>query len=481
MNIQQKTLSCLIAAIIMLSFSSITFAASTAVPVYVAVGKGTILTLKEPSKRVSISSPDIAELNLLAPTELLINGKKVGNTTLIVWNAQGKTTFFDIMVTADISQLQGQLKEAAPTDDIRADMAGDTIVLSGHAKNQQTIDKAVKLAQAYAVASEITTTTSYEGGVAKETSVSSGKVINHITIDEAQQVMLEVKVAQVDKSKLKELGVSILAKGNTAEGFSNLILAPVSEGATSSTGGTVTSFGGGKGISGVGPGLGSLDPLDPFQLGVSYFPGGIGVVLKALAQNGYGRVLAEPNLLVRSGEMGKFHVGTRVPVQTVTGTGGDATVGITYEDVGIRLNFRPEVLETGVIRIKIDPAEVSAIVRFLTFQGIVAPEISTRTVNTSVDLKEGESLILAGLLTDDMKKNIQKIPVLGDIPILGALFRSTRDEMAETELAFFITPRLVTPMPPGQKPSLPTDKALTPEQERLFDWIPLPGSGDGAK
>lgn len=469
------------AVIMILSFASLTVAAGTAVPVYVAVGKGTILTLKEPSKRVSISSPDIAELNLLAPTELLINGKKVGNTTLIVWNSQGKTTFFDVMVTADISQLQAQLKEMAPNDDITADMAGDTIVLSGHAKNQQTIDKAVKLAQAYAVASDIRTTTSYVGGVAKETSESSGKVINQIIIDEAQQVMLEVKVAQVDKSKLKELGVSILAKGNTAEGFSNLILAPTSEGVTSSSGGSVTSFGGGKGIAGTGPGLGSFDPLDPFQLGVSYFPGGVGVVLKALAQNGYGRVLAEPNLLVRSGEKGKFHVGQRVPIQTVTGSGGAASVGITYEDVGIRLNFSPEVLETGVIRLKIDPAEVSAITRFLTFQGVVAPEIATRTVNTSVDLKEGESLVLAGLLTDDMKKNIQKIPLLGDIPIFGALFRSTRDEMAETELAFFITPRLVKPMPAGQKPALPTDKALTPEQERLFDWIPLPGSGGGAK
>ncbi|NJD57225.1 MAG: pilus assembly protein CpaC [Nitrospirae bacterium] len=481
MNMQRKTVFCLIAAVILMGLASVVFAGQAAIPVSVSVGKGTILTLKEPSKRVSIASPDIAELNLLTPTELLINGKKIGNTSLIIWNAQGKTTFFDIMVTPDLGQLREQLKEIAPNDDIRADMAGDTIILSGHAKNQQIVDKAVKLAQAYAVASDIKTTTSYVNGVAKETSESSGKVINQIIIDEAQQVMLEVKVAQVNKSKLKELGISFLAKGNTAEGFSNLILAPTSEGVSSSTGGTVTTFGGGKGIGGVGPGLGSFDPLDPFQLGVSYFPGGIGVVLKALAEKGYGRVLAEPNLLVRSGEMGKFHVGTRVPIQTVTGTGGNATVGITYEDVGIRLNFKPEVLETGAIRLKIDPAEVSNIARFLTFQGIVAPEIDTRTVNTSVDLREGESLILAGLLSDEMRKNIQKIPVLGDIPIFGALFRSSRDEIAETELAFFITPRLVKPMPAGQKPALPTDKTLTPAEEKEFNWIPLPGSSEGAK
>ena len=477
MNIKQKTVSNLIAAIMIFIFAPLSYAAQAAVPIYVAVSKGSILTIKEPSKRVSISNPDIAELNLISPTELLINGKKVGNTSLIVWDAQGKTTFFDVMVTGDINQLQDQIKEVAPNDEISAEMAVDTIVLSGRAKNQQTIDRVVRLAQAYAVASEIRTTTTYSGGVATEKSESTGKVINQIIIEEAQQVMLEVKVAQIDKTKLKDLGLSWLVKGHTAEGFSNLIGAPQSGGTTSSGGTTVQQFGGGEGIAGSAAGLGSFDPLDPFQLGVSYFPSGIGVVLKALSEKGYGKVLAEPNLLVRSGETGKFHVGTRVPIQTVTGTGGSASVGITYEDVGIRLNFKPEVLETGVIRIKIDPAEVSAISRFLTFQGIVAPEIDTRTVNTSVDLKEGESLILAGLLSEEMKKNIQKVPLLGDIPILGALFRSSRDEINEKELAFFITPRLVKPMPPGQKPALPTDKALTPEQEREFNWIPTaPGS-----
>jgi pilus assembly protein CpaC len=481
MNIKQKTVSGLIAAIIIFIFASLSYAVQAAVPIYVPVSKGTILTIKEPNKRVSISNPDIAELNIISPTELLINGKKVGNTTLIVWNTQGKVTFFDVIVTGDIARLQDQIKEAAPQDDVSAEMAADTIVLSGHARNQQTIDKVVKLAQAYAVASEIKTTTTYSGGVATEKSESSGKVINQIIIDEAQQVMLEVKVAQIDKSKLKELGLSWLVKGFSAEGFSNLIAAPQSGGTTSSGGTTIQQFGGGEGIGGAAPGLGSFDPLDPFQLGVSYFPSGIGVVLKAMSEKGYSKVLAEPNLLVRSGEIGKFHVGTKVPIQTVTGTGGNQTVGITYEDVGIRLNFKPEVLETGAIRIKIDPAEVSAITRFLTFQGIVAPEIDTRTVSTSVDLRDGESLILAGLLSEEMKKNIQKVPVLGDIPILGALFRNSSDELTQKELVFFITPKLVKPMSPGQKPVLPTDKGLTPEQEREFDWVPLAAGSSGEK
>ena len=473
-----KKVRYILAAFIILVFSS---AALAAIPVEVFIGKGTIVNLKEPGKRVSLSNPEIADVNLISPTEIVINGKSIGSTNLIVWDNKGKATFFDVTVIGDvnINRLEAQIKEVAPKDDIRVEFAKDTIILSGKAHNQQTIDKVVQIAQAYALGSTTETTTSRDAyGVVTSTTRTSGKVLNHIIIEDSQQVILEVKVAQIDKTKLKELGVSWLVKGHDAEGFSNLIGAPQSGGTTSSGGTTIQQFGGGEGIAGNGPGIGSFDPLDPFQLGVSYFPSGIGVVLKALAEKGYGKILAEPNLVVRSGEKGKFHVGTRVPIQTVSGAGGDQTVGITYEEVGIRLHFNPEVLETGVIRLKIDPAEVSNIARFLTFQGIVAPEIDTRTVSTSVDLKEGESLILAGLLTDDMKKNIQKVPILGDIPILGAIFRSTREELLQKELAFFITPRMVKPIPPGIMPALPTDKKLTPEEEREFNWIPMPKGSD---
>jgi len=168
------------------------------------------------------------------------------------------------------------------------------------------------------------------------------------------------------------------------------------------------------------------------------------------------------------------------------------TPAIEFRDVGIKLNFAPEVLETGIIRLKIDPAEVSSISRYITFVGgLIAPEIDTREVRTSVDLKEGESLILAGLLSEDMIKNMQKIPILGDIPILGALFRSTRDELTERELAIFITPKLVKRcsskedkncvIPPGVKTELPGENRPTPEEEREFQWIPLPWSSEEKK
>jgi pilus assembly protein CpaC len=202
-------------------------------------------------------------------------------------------------------------------------------------------------------------------------------------------------------------------------------------------------------------------------------------VIKALSEKGLAKVLAEPNLVVRSGERGSFLAGSRVPIQQVLGAGASQTVSIVYEEVGVKLNFAPQVLEDGTIRLKIDPAEVSNIARFLTFGSIVAPQIDTREVRTSVDLKEGESLVLAGLLNEEMKKNIQKIPILGDIPILGAIFRSSRDEIEKTELAFFITPRLVKPLPKGEKPELKGEK-LIPGEQKDFNWIPIPGGSGGA-
>lgn len=468
MNISHKALSLLVIIIILFASASIVNAEKAAVPVQVVLHKGTIVTVKEPSSRVSLSNPDIAELNLISPREILLNGKKVGTTTLIVWDKEGKATFFDVTVMGDLQQLEQYIKEAAPNDDIKVDLASDTIILYGTAANQQTIDKVVQLAQAYAVASDITSTTKNVDGRIETETKSTGKVINHIRIDDAQQIVLEVKVAQIDKSKVKDLGLSALIKGNSAEGFSNLVGAPSSQ--TSQTGKQ-------QGIAGNTPAIGSFTPLDPYQLGVSYFPGGIGAVLKALATRGLAKTLAEPNLVVRSGGKGDFHVGTRFPVQTVVGTGAAASVSITYEEIGIRLNFAPEVLETGAIRLKIDPAEVSNISSFVTNATIVAPVVDTRTVRTSVDLREGESLILAGLLDEETKKNIQKIPLLADIPIFGALFRNTHDEITQRELVFFITPKVVKPMPQGAKPELPAERPLTPEEEKQFEWIPLPGKG----
>jgi len=521
-----KKLLFLSTVIIILIFSSVSFAS---IPIDVTVGKETILNLKEPSKRVSIANPKIAELVVISPSEIIINGKKPGVTSLIVWNIEGKATFFDVIVYYErpvelqrkkIAFLEEKIRSIAPDAKVNAEFAGETIILDGTAKNRQIVDKIEKIAVLYSSrgckgvsrssslprtseetkkedkemkqiekgwgilsitqgtpsggeaevagpgSSSILMPTSEEEAMQQAEKPSGALcVLNLITIHEAQQVILEVIVAQIRKTKLNELGISFVAKGiqdNAEITFPGLFTSPIG------------NIGGISGLD-VTPGIenfniGTLAP----QIGFAHFPSGVAVVLRALQEKGLGRILAEPNLVVRSGEMGKFHVGTRVPIPVVYGIGIAATPTITYEEVGIRLHFAPEVLETGAIRLKIDPAEVSSIIRYIQFLGGVAPEIDTRTVNTSVDLREGESLVLAGLLSEEMKKSINKVPVLGDIPILGALFRQTKDELENNELAFFITPRLVKPIAPGITPELPTDDRPTPEEEKEFEWIPIP-------
>ncbi|TSK09029.1 MAG: BON domain-containing protein [Geobacter sp.] len=371
---------------------------------------------------------------ILSEYVLKLDGISIGNTSMIIWtkgdgDERPVPTFFDLRVVGDREAIQAQLKEMAPGDGIEVQYANDTVVLSGNVANDQTRTKAFELAKAY-----------------------SGKVINNITVNEPQQVLLQVKVAQVDKSSLKKLGISFLVKGSTAEGYSNLVAGPD---------GTLT---------GTSPAMGDLASLAGFQAGVSYFPAGIGAVLQALSTKGLAKVLAEPNLLVKSSQEGNFLAGTKIPLSVVESSNGTAATTIRYETVGIKLKFKPEVMENGLISLKINPAEVSSIQGYLPVNGY--PIIDTRNVDTSVELKDGESLVLAGLLQEEEIKNMSKIPLLGDIPILGALFRSSTKDMKEKELVFFITPKIVKPTAPGVKTELPTDKKLTPEQERELSWMP---------
>jgi len=282
----------------------------------------------------------IAEV--LSPHDLKLDGIATGNTSMIVWTqdeADETPTpdFYDIRVVGNRSEIESQLKELAPEEDISVHMANDTVILNGTVKNEQTRLRAEKIAQAYAP-----------------------KVQNYLSLDDPPQILLQVKVAQVDKTSLKSLGVSFMVKGRSAEMFSNLAGAPTGGRETSSfiqaDGYTSSSKGSGTGISGDIGGLGGYYPLDTFQLGAAYFKGGVGSVLKALATKGHAKILAEPNLLVKSGQEGNFLAGSRIPYSVVTGTGGLAATTIVYESVGIKIKFKPELLENGLISLKIDPA-----------------------------------------------------------------------------------------------------------------------------
>lgn len=454
---------------------------SAGVTTEVTVNKSVLLNLQKPSERVSIATPAIAELVVISPTQLQINGTKIGSTSLIVWEKGGQTSFFDIRVKGDINLLENQIREVAPHDSITVDYANDTIVLSGKAANEQTIAKAVQIARAYAAKDDndagngqsVIQMPMYGNGAGKEVDQKENepklKVLNHIVVDEPQQVLLEVKVAQVDKNALVSLGLSAFARGKSAEGFSNLVGAPSGQLTMRDSRGNIISEA--TGIAGAIPGLASISPIAPYQLGASLFKPGIGAVLKALVTKDLAKMLAEPNLLVKSGQAGKFLAGSKIPISIVTGVGALSGTEIKFIDVGVKLNFKPVVMENGLISLKIDPAEVSSISGTLAVNGY--PIIDTREIKTEVQLKDGESLVLAGLLQEETIKSMSKIPLLGDIPILGALFRSTQNDLKTKELVFFITPKIVKTNAPGVEPELPTDEPLTSEEEKELKWIPL--------
>lgn len=421
------------------------------IPTEVVLNRSILINLNKPVVRITLANPAVADVMPISPQQLQINGTAIGQTTLIVWEEGGKQpVFYDLKVKGDQASIEEQLKDVAPNATVQ--YANDTVILSGKTEKEQEKSKAEKIAQAYV-----------------------GKIINNIEVTDPKQVLLEVKVAQVDKTALKKLGLSFLLKGNSGEGFSNLVGAP-SGGATASTlstgvGGTSATIGTGTGISASIPGLGSYTPLDGVQMGASFFKGGVGAVLQALATKGYAKVLAEPNLIVKSGQEGNFLAGSKIPYNVIASTGGLAATEVKYESVGVKIKFKPEVLENGLISLKIDPAEVSSVAGTMAVNGY--PIIDTREVRTNVELKDGESLILAGLLQEEQIKTMSKIPLLGDIPILGALFRSSQDDLKEKELVFFITPKIVKPLAKGEKQALPTDRKLSREEEDALKWMPL--------
>lgn len=454
-----------------------TVSAFAGIPTQVAVNKSILLNLNKPAARISVANPAIAEFLLLSPRQLQLNGIALGTTTLIVWEkGEAKPIFFDIKVGGDASSIEAMIRELSPNDNINVEFAHDTVILTGTATNEQTVKKAMEIAAAYSPGSSVTTTITEKEGIKTTKTDTSAKVVNHIIIDHPNQVLLQVKVAQVDKTSLKKLGVSFMIKGQTAEGFSNLIGVPTGGStksqSSSGDGFSTSEVGSGTGISGNVVGLGSFNPLDAFQFGVSYFPAGIGAVMQALTTKGLAKILAEPNLLVKTGERGEFRAVSRIPYSVLQTTGGSSTSTIVFEEVGIKLFFNPEVQDNGMIRLRIDPAEVSSIAGTLAVNGY--PIIDTRSARTNVELRDGESLIIAGLLSEEAINTMSKIPILGDIPILGALFRSTQKDIKEKELVFFITPKLMKPTEQGVKTELPTDRHPTPEEEKELRWIPIP-------
>jgi pilus assembly protein CpaC len=421
------------------------------------VGRSKVLRTPFALTRISVADPDIADLILISEREIYINALAPGATNISMW---GKSRFTSATVTveADLTLLKEKLHQILPKEKIGAEAAGDSVVLSGEVSGPVAQSTAISIAKAF-----LGEKTSADG---KGTST---KVVNLLHVGGVQQVMLEVRVAEINRVVAERIGVNFnaVAAGGGNFGVSQINnLAPIE-----ALGRTLNpKLFPQQGQSGA-PGTNFTQLLSPAltAMGGWTAAGTLWTVfLDLLKQQNLGRVLAEPNLVTTSGQQASFLAGGEFPYPVQQASSGGTTITIEWKKFGAQLEFTPTVLNEGKIGVKVHPT-VSELDFTLGVSsgGTAVPGLRVREMNTHVEVNDGQTFAIAGLLSDQSRNVVTKFPVLGDIPVLGALFRSTDYQKNLTELVALVTPHLVKPMAPGAA-RLPTDKWIEPTEVDVY-------------
>ncbi|NNH14392.1 type II and III secretion system protein family protein, partial [Cupriavidus gilardii] len=402
--------------------------------VVVPIGKSTLIPLPEPVRNRTVGNPEVVQATMVSPQTMYVLGRSLGTTNMIVQGRSGACSVINIAVNVDAGGLQGSLAQLMPTErGIRVATAADNLVLTGSVSSAQAAQQAVEIARAYAAVAQ------------GDKEAKNGGVLNMLSVDTPQQVMLEVKVAEVSKTLLNQLGSQLNLQG----------------GIGSWTGGLVTSLLTGSRTAIFGSKANNL-PLD--------------IAIDAQKNDSLVKILAEPNLVTLSGQEASFLAGGKIyiPVaQSNAVVGGVPTITLQEEEFGVGLKFTPTVLANGRINLKVAPevSELSptgATVTGATLTGqTILPVITTRRASTTVQMRDGESFAIGGLLQNNARGALKALPGAGEVPVLGALFRSTSFQQDMSELIFIITPRLVQPMQHAGAP-LPTDSFSTPNPLELY-------------
>jgi pilus assembly protein CpaC len=390
-------------------------------------GKSLVMKLGTPIKkkiRVSLGSPEIADCLVLPPDEIYIKGITAGVTNLILWQEDELLAIYDVEVSYDVSRLKEKLYQVMPDEtDIQVFSANDTVTLLGKVSNNANLSRALVLAKSYA---------------------PEDKVNNLMEVGGTHQVMLEVKVAEMSRSLGKELGIDV-SFFNESGDLAATILGGLGDN-TPLVSGTLSA---------------AVNSFFRFSSGSATWTG----FLQALQEDGLVKILSEPNLIALSGQTASFLAGGEYPIPVPDFEG---TTTIEYKEYGVGLQFTPFVLGPDRISIKVN-TEVSELdfTTAVQFAGFVIPGLRTRKAATTIDLADGQSFALAGLLSEDVRENVKKFPFLGDIPILGTLFKSTSFQKNETELVIIATPRFVKTFDAQNQP-LPTDAYVEPDDAEIY-------------
>ncbi len=408
------------------------------------VGRSTILNVGAPITRVSLTVPDIADALVTTPTQLLIHGKAPGTISLFVWDRGGAIKTYEVNVRRDLKQLAEQMKQLFPGEPITVAGSGKDVVISGIVSGQYVVDKAADVASGYVDKKEnVVNLLKQQEGVA------------------SNQVMLRVRFAEVSRSALQELGASwftgpggfhdyvsrVTTQQFGAPNFDEMKRESI-QGADKWGGGrdTVDATGGKQTFS---------DFLNIFLFNNRY---NVGTLIRAMQEKGLFQSLAEPNLIATNGKEASFLAGGEYPYPVVQPGGSGASVTIMFKEFGIRLHFTPTVLGGDLINLKVRP-EVSALdfTNAITLEGFRVPALSTRRTETEVELRDGQTFAIAGLLNNTVTDSLRKVPGIGDIPILGWLFKSKALQKNQTELVVMITPSIIKRGQMGVSEALPSE------------------------
>lgn len=396
----------------------------------VTVGKTVLVDTAQPIARVALGTSEVAQASAVSPTEIMVNGKAPGETSLIIWDIHGGRQFFNVTVRSlaavsndNLDAVRRELRMELPGQTLKVSFDNGNIFLRGDVKDLISSDRAYRIA------------------------ATAGKVVNLLNVDVPDsdpQIMLKVRFASVDRSAEKQLGINLfnLGAGNTIGGVSTGEYSPPAI-SGSNSGASAESFG----TTATATFSNELNIL-------GFYPGlGIGASIQALESKGLVEVLAAPNLIAADGKEASFLAGGEFPYPVVQGSsgGGATAVTIQFKEYGIRLNFIPTVTPRGTIRLQVAP-EVSSLdfTNAVEVSGFDVPAITSRKVNTEVELKDGESFMIGGLLDNTETESFAKIPFLGDIPVLGKFFQSMTRTKNNTELIVLVTPEIVAPISAGQ-------------------------------
>jgi pilus assembly protein CpaC len=415
---------------------------------HLTAGKSVVIQSPGAVRRVSLVSPEIADAMVLTPHQIYLTGKASGLTHVTLWDVDDKVIgILDLEISPDLSRLKEMLHKILPEEkDVRINSTHDHITLSG------TVSSSTNLTQVLALA----------GPFAPLDEKKEPKIINLLEVAGVHQVMLEVRISEISRSLLKRLGFNFNYVGGSGQNFGLSLLS----GLTSLP---ATGFpAAGVGVSD------TVNLIFRFLSGETTWT----VFIDALKEEGLLKVLAEPTLITLSGKTANFLAGGEfpIPVPQSSGSGG-TTITIEYKPFGVGLNFTPTVLSNKKINMLVAP-EVSDLdfSNALTTTGFVVPSITTRRVSTVIELADGQSFAIAGLLRDDVRQNVSKFPLLGDIPILGAIFRSTSFRKSESELIVIVTAHLVKPLDMA-KQTLPTDQYVEPSDLEFYLLGSMEGRG----